>query len=87
MAYTSKKTRGGYSYYISDEQLEAFAKLTPYERLKWADEIRRFTLLARTPETAERQERLRRGETIVPESIIYYCSARLDPIFGEMFAA
>lgn len=67
MVDASKKMRGGYSYYVSDEQLEAFAKLTPYERLKWADEIRQFTLLARTPQTAERQERLRQGKTIIPE--------------------
>lgn len=67
MENSSDNAQGGYSYYISDEQLEAFARLTPYERLKWADEIRLFTLLARTPETAERQERLRRGEAIVPE--------------------
>jgi len=67
MTNLSAKTRGGYSYYVSDEQLEAFAKLTPYERLKWVDEIRLFTLLARTPETTERQERLRQGKTIIPE--------------------
>ena len=59
---------GGYWYWVSDEQLEAFSKLSDYERLKWVDEMRLFTLMARTPETAERQERLRRGETIVPEA-------------------
>lgn len=64
---TQDKEPGGFGYDVSDEQLEAFAKLTPIERLQWADEARLFTLMARTPETAERQERLRRGETIVPE--------------------
>jgi hypothetical protein len=29
------------------------------------DDVRRFTLLARTPETAKRQERSRQGKTIV----------------------
>ncbi len=67
MPAKSDKPVGGYSYYVSDEQLEAFAWLSSYERLRWVDEMRLFTLLARTPETAERQERLRRGETIVPE--------------------
>lgn len=63
---SAKPTRpGGFSYYVSDEQLEAFQRLTPLQRLQWADEARLFTLLARTPETAERQERLRRGESIV----------------------
>ena len=66
MPKTFIKRVGGYSYRVSDEQLEAFALLSPYERLRWVDEMRLFTLLARTPETAERQERLRRGETIVP---------------------
>lgn len=56
---------GGYWYWVSDEQLEVYAKLSDYERLKWVDEMRLFTLAARTPETAERQERLRRGEPIV----------------------
>lgn len=67
MSNKSTKPAGGYSYRVSDEQLEAFARLSLYERLKWVDEMRLFTLLARIPETAERQERLRRGETIVPE--------------------
>lgn len=60
------QSKGGFAYYVSDEQLAAYARLTPYERLCWVDEIRVFALIARTPETAERQERLRRGETIVP---------------------
>lgn len=66
MEYVSQD-RGGFWYWVSDEQLAAFARLTDYERLQWVDEMRLFTLMARTPETAERQERLRRGETIVPE--------------------
>ncbi len=60
------QSKGGFAYYVSNEQLAAYARLTPYERLCWVDEIRVFTLMARTLETAERQERLRRGETIVP---------------------
>lgn len=60
------QSKGGFAYYVSDEQLAAYARLTSYQRLCWVEEIRIFSLLARTPETAERQERLRRGETIVP---------------------
>lgn len=63
-----KKEKGGFGYDVSDEQLEAFAKLTLLQRLQWVEEARLFTLMARTPETTERQERLRRGETIVPEN-------------------
>lgn len=60
-------TRGGFYYYVSDEQLQAFARLTDLQRLQWVDDARLFTLMARTPETAERQERLRRGEAIVAD--------------------
>ncbi len=56
--------RGGYSYFVSEEQLRAFSQLTDLERLQWVDDARLFTLLGRTPQTAERQERLRRGEKI-----------------------
>jgi len=62
----SDHTPGGYSYWVSEEQLHAFGQLDLLGRLKWLDELRLFTLLARTPETTARQERLRRGETIVP---------------------
>ena len=55
---------GGYSYYVSDEQIKAFQALTPFQRLQWLDEIRRFTLLASTPEVTERRERLRKGKEI-----------------------
>ena len=55
---------GGYSYFVSDEQLRAFAKLTLFQRLKWLDEARRFTLMAETPEAAKRREKLRRGEAL-----------------------
>jgi hypothetical protein len=57
--------KGGFTYSVNDEQLRAFQSLSPLQRLKWVDEARRFTLLARTPETARRQERLRQGKTIV----------------------
>ena len=56
---------GGFEYWVSDEQLEAFGHLSALERLQWLDEARRFTLLTETEETRERRERLRRGEDIV----------------------
>lgn len=55
---------GGFGYWVSDEQLVAFGRLTPLERLRWLDDARRFVLQASTPEIRERQERLRRGQTI-----------------------
>jgi len=59
--------KGGFYYKVSEEQLQAFAKLSDLERLQWVDDARLFTLMAQTPETAERQERLRCGKTIVEE--------------------
>ena len=56
--------QGGFGYWVSDEQLEAYSRLTPLQRLQWVDEARRFTLLGRTAETARRQEWLRQGKTI-----------------------
>ena len=56
--------RGGFDYWVSDDHIQAFARLTLLERLQWLDEARRFTLLAQTPTTAHRRERLRRGETL-----------------------
>ncbi len=67
MTNTENKEPGGFDYYVSEEQLEAFGKLTLLQRLQWVEDARLFTLMARTPETAERQERLRRGERIIPE--------------------
>jgi hypothetical protein len=58
-------TKGGFSYFVNDEQLESFRLLTPLQRLRWVDDARRFTLMARTPETTERQERLRFGKQII----------------------
>jgi hypothetical protein len=65
-AFVIDKPRlGGFGYYVSDEQLASFAQLTTLQRLEWVDAARQFTLLGQTPETRQRQERLRRGEAIV----------------------
>jgi hypothetical protein len=61
---SDSRPAGGFGYWVSDEQLAAYASLTPLQRLQWLDEARRFVLLALTPESRERQERLRRGLTI-----------------------
>ena len=57
----------GYFYTVSDEQLERFSRLTLAQRLKWLEEARLFTLLTSTPQARLRQERLRRGLSIVAE--------------------
>jgi hypothetical protein len=65
MADKLQPASGGYHYYVTDEQLAAFAQLTPLQRLEWVEAARQFTLFGQTPETRQRQERLRRGETII----------------------
>ena len=61
------RPEGGYGYWVSDEQLAAYAALTPLQRLQWLDEARRFVQLAVTPESRERQERLRKGLKITAD--------------------
>lgn len=60
-------TERGYTYWVSDEQLEAFSKLTYEQRFAWVSETREFLVQAATPVTIERILRLRRGDTIVSE--------------------
>jgi hypothetical protein len=64
-AQPAPERAGGFGYFVSDEQLRAFAALTALQRLQWLDAARRFTLLAQTPETAARHARLRGGRPIV----------------------
>jgi len=59
-------TDHGYVYWVAEEQLRAFAALSPARRFAWVEETRAFLVSAATPETIERIRRLRRGETIVP---------------------
>jgi len=60
------QTQGGFSYWVSDKQLQAYGKLSMIDRLRWVEAARQFTLAGQTPDTRERMDRLRRGETIVP---------------------
>jgi hypothetical protein len=64
MAADPRAESGGFGYWVTDEQLVAFARLNALERLLWLDDARRFVLQALTPEARERQERLRRGRFI-----------------------
>ena len=61
---TNKASEGGFGYWVTDDQLKAYARLTPLQRLQWLDEARRFVMLALSPEARARQERLRQGRSI-----------------------
>ena len=62
---TKLPAQSGFRYHVSDEQLAAFAKLSPLQRLEWVEAAREFTWLAQTPDTRAKHERLRQGKTIV----------------------
>ncbi|WP_205204560.1 hypothetical protein [Azonexus hydrophilus] len=63
MADRERTAAGGYRYWVSDEQLAAFARLSPLQRLEWVEAAREFTWLGQTAETRARHERLRQGKT------------------------
>ena len=45
-----------FSYEISDERLLAYSRMPIIDRLRWLDEIRRFTLMMREAPTVEHRE-------------------------------
>jgi hypothetical protein len=55
----SKSELNGFSYFVSDEQMTTFSKMSDLERLQWVENARLFTLMAQTPETKVRHEELR----------------------------
>ena len=40
-----------YAYDITEEQVRAYLRISEIDRLRWLDQARRFTLLARRAET------------------------------------
>ena len=46
--------RVDFSYEISDERLLAYSQLPLLDRLRWLDEVRRFTLMVRQAPTVPR---------------------------------
>lgn len=38
---------GDRTYYVSDERLQAFSKLTPEQKLKWVEELAYFVRLVK----------------------------------------
>jgi hypothetical protein len=57
----------GYAYYVSDEQLADYGRLSLLERLTWLDQARQFVLLAETDQIARRRARLR-NDGAAPDS-------------------
>ena len=58
----AKQIKPGFSYFVTDTQLDAFRSLTPGQRLQWLDEARDFSVRV-APTSAKRSwQRLRRGD-------------------------
>ena len=56
------KSQGGFSYYVSDEQIREYQKVSISERLRWLEEAQEFMFHALSPETWEIMQKFRRGE-------------------------
>jgi hypothetical protein len=56
--------RGGFSYWVSDAQIEAYSSLPIDRRVRWVEEQARATYALASPEVRARWAALRRGEPI-----------------------
>lgn len=53
MSEADKKPKGGFSYHVTDEQIEEYQKLPPEERLRWLEEAQEFMYKALSKEKWE----------------------------------
>ncbi len=60
----SASTSTGFTYWVSDEQIAAYASLPIGRRLLWLEEAARLTYSLATPEVRARWARLRAGASI-----------------------
>ncbi|MDP2208811.1 MAG: hypothetical protein Q8K98_08555 [Bacteroidota bacterium] len=57
-----QKKKGGYSYHITDEQIERYKQIPIDQRLEWFEEWQEFIYNTLTPEQWETLQKFRRGE-------------------------
>lgn len=50
----------GYTYWVSDQQLLTFARMSPARRLRWLEEMREVTFKLAPPHVRESWRKLRR---------------------------
>lgn len=60
-SFDDKPTRGGYSYYVSDEQLAQFGKATIEQRIEWLESMQQWTWDNASAEVRASWATLRRG--------------------------
>lgn len=51
---TARQRRGQRTYSVSDERMQAFAQLTPLQRLQWVEQCSHFVRLGQKARQAER---------------------------------
>lgn len=61
MSNRNNAPKGGYSYYVSDEQLAQFAKATIEQRIEWLESMQQWTWDNASPEVRASWAKLRRG--------------------------
>ena len=62
MEETEKNKQGGFSYHLTDEQIDKFLKLPVSERLRWLQEAQELIFRTYTEEQWELLQKFRRGE-------------------------
>lgn len=57
-----KKPEGGYSYFVSKEQIREWIRVPMEQKLQWLEEANDFVQKFQSPKTREIMEKFRRGE-------------------------
>lgn len=52
----------GFKYYIEDDKIREYMKLTTVQKLKWLEEIRQFNELAMSEKAKKIREKFRKAE-------------------------
>lgn len=52
----------GFKYYLEDDKIREYMKLSIEQKFKWLDEINRFNELVMDDKTKKIREKLRKGE-------------------------
>lgn len=57
-----KNKLGGFSYHVTDEQIERYKQIPIDQRLEWLEELQEFLFNTLTREQWETLQKFRRGE-------------------------
>jgi hypothetical protein len=57
--------RVDFAYEISDERLIAYSRIPLIDRLRWLDEVRRFTWIVRNAPVVAREKHVEKNDSIL----------------------